>query len=104
MYECSRCPHFYNCSNGDTKSISRDFNEELKEQMRNNLLQEEYKEVYKMRAHSAECPTGHIKHNLKFKTFTTFFFKINSQKEKISQEKNKGDFQFLKATACLSCP
>lgn len=67
-YACARCPHFKECSKGDTKSISRDSNEELKELMRDNLLQEKYKEVYKMRAHSAECPTGHIKQNLKFKT------------------------------------
>lgn len=68
VYECARCSYFTSCSKGETKSISRDHNEGLKESMRENLLKEENKELYKKRAHSAESPTGHIKHNLKFKT------------------------------------
>ncbi len=68
VYECARCSHFASCCKGERKSISRDHKEGLKETMRENLEKEENKELYKKRAHSAECPTGHIKHNLKFKT------------------------------------
>lgn len=43
-YDCARCPHFRKCSKGDSKSISRDNNEELKESMREKLADEKNKE------------------------------------------------------------
>lgn len=35
--------------------------------MRQELLKPENKEVYKLRAHTAESPFGNIKHNLKYR-------------------------------------
>jgi hypothetical protein len=46
--------------------IYRDQNEEVKERMREKFESERNKERYKQRAHAAETPDGHMKHNLKF--------------------------------------
>ena len=66
--ECAVCSYIGKCSKGEKKSISRDHNEEIAESMRNNLKKEENKKIYKKRAHCSECPTGHLKQNIKFKT------------------------------------
>lgn len=67
--ECKGCSKNSECTKGKYRIISRDENEELKESMRIDLSKEKNKKIYAMRAHAAEAPSGHIKHNLKFRMF-----------------------------------
>jgi transposase len=64
---CAGCAYKTECTKMGARIIYRDQNEEVKERMREKFEGEENKELYKKRAHAAEAPYGHIKHNLKFK-------------------------------------
>ena len=64
---CAGCAHRTECTKMQARIICRDQNEEVKERMRGKFECEENQELYKKRAHAAETPYGHIKHNLKFK-------------------------------------
>ena len=64
---CLNCPFKNECTTGVNRTITRDANEKIKEQMRQELLKPENKEIYKLRAHTAESPFGNIKHNLKYR-------------------------------------
>jgi len=66
---CKDCIDKKECTKGKCRTITRDANEKIKEEMRDKLRIPENKEIYKMRAHAAESPYGNIKHNLKFRTF-----------------------------------
>jgi transposase len=77
---CAGCKFLPECSRGNHRTISRDSNEQIKVEMRENLNFLGNQEIYKMRAHSAESPTGQMKHNLKFRIF------MRRGKEKIKME------------------
>lgn len=77
---CKTCNFLSDCSKGKHRTITRDSNEQIKLEMRESLNSPENKEIYKLRAHSAESPTGHIKHNLKYKIF------MRRGKEKVNME------------------
>lgn len=64
---CTGCANKTECTKMRARIIYRDQNEEVKERMREKFKGEENKELYKKRAHAAEAPYGHIKHNLKFR-------------------------------------
>jgi len=64
---CKECPFIRNCTSGEKRTITRDANEEIKEEMRVELAKPENKNLYKLRAHAAESPFGNIKHNLKYR-------------------------------------
>lgn len=66
---CINCPHRTKCTDGEYRSISRDTNEKIKEDMRKKFDNQKNQEKYKKRAHSAESPYGDIKHNKKFRIF-----------------------------------
>lgn len=64
---CQNCPFKIECTTGVKRTITRDANEKIKEDMRQELAKDENKELYKLRAHAAESPFGNIKHNLKYR-------------------------------------
>lgn len=64
---CQKCPLLAECTRGTNRTITRDANQEIKEDMRVALAEETNKEIYKLRAHAAESPFGNIKHNLKYR-------------------------------------
>jgi transposase len=64
---CAGCAYKPECTKIQARIIYRDQNEEVKERMRGKFEDEKNKELYKKRAHAAETPYGHMKHNLKFK-------------------------------------
>lgn len=67
--ECSGCPKRKLCTKQKARTIVRELREELKEDMRERLLSEEGKRIYRKRMHTVEPPFGHLKHNLGYKTF-----------------------------------
>ena len=77
---CSSCKFLSECSKGKHRTISRDSNEQIKLEMRELLNFTGNQEIYKLRAHSSESPTGHMKHNLKYKIF------MRRRKEKVNME------------------
>ncbi len=64
---CRSCKHRKKCTKGKHRTISRDENEAIKENMRTQLKNPENQELYKLRAHAIESPFGQIKHNLKYR-------------------------------------
>lgn len=64
---CAGCENKAACTKMKARIIYRDQNEEVKERMRAKFDMKENLELYKKRAHAAESPYGHMKHNLKFK-------------------------------------
>ena len=61
---CSNCPLKEQCTKSKYRSISRDSNETIREQMREKINNEDNSEKYKLRAHAAESPFGQVKYNL----------------------------------------
>lgn len=66
---CRQCPVRTKCTRGKHRIIIRDDKEYLKEQMQQKLSLLENKEIYNLRAHSAEAPIGCVKWNWKFISF-----------------------------------
>jgi len=66
---CKQCGRREACTKGKYRIISRDRNEAIKERMRKELRKKSNRKIYAKRAHSAESPFGHIKHNLKYRIF-----------------------------------
>jgi transposase len=64
---CRSCKYREKCTKGKYRTISRDENEAIKEEMRDKLNDSENKKIYKLRAHAIESPFGQIKHNLKYR-------------------------------------
>ena len=67
--ECSGCPRRALCTKQEARTVVRELREDLKEEMREKLLSEEGRRIYRKRLHTAEPPFGHLKHNLGYKTF-----------------------------------
>lgn len=64
---CGSCKQRKKCTKGKYRTISRDENEAIKEEMRARLKDPENQKLYKKRAHAIESPFGQIKHNLKYR-------------------------------------
>lgn len=64
---CRSCKQRKKCTKGKYRTISRDENEAIKEEMRARLKEPENQKLYKLRAHAIESPFGQIKHNLKYR-------------------------------------
>lgn len=77
---CEGCELLSKCTRGKHRTITRDSNEKIKEEMRESLNIDANQEIYKKRAHSAESPTGQIKHNLKYRIF------MRRGREKVNME------------------
>jgi transposase len=62
---CRNCEHFGKCTKAkEGRSILRNVNEKLREELEAEYLKEESQEVYKLRQQRVEHPFGHIKRNL----------------------------------------
>lgn len=66
---CKDCPDLKKCTISKYRTITRDSNEQIKEEMRDKLKKKRGQKKYKKRAHSAEAPFGDFKHNKKFRIF-----------------------------------
>jgi hypothetical protein len=77
---CKNCPQRTQCTKAPCRVLLRDDNEIVRERMRDKLEEKDNKELYKLRAHSAESPYGCIKKNWKFINL------IRRGQEKVSME------------------
>ena len=77
---CEKCKVRAQCTKGKYRIISRDSNEEIKEQMHKRFLKDKNSKIYNQRAHAIESPFGQIKHNLKYRIF------MRRTQEKIKME------------------
>lgn len=66
---CAACPHRADCTKASHREIIRDDREPLQEAMRQKLADAGNKELYNLRAHTAEAPYGCVKRNWKFLNF-----------------------------------
>jgi transposase len=66
---CAGCAVREKCTKGKCRIISRDKEEHLKEEMREELSKKRNQELYNQRGHITESPYGQIKHNLKYRIF-----------------------------------
>lgn len=66
---CKNCKHLAKCTKGKNRIISRDKQEWLKEEMREELHKKRNEKIYNQRAPIVESPYGQIKHNLKYRIF-----------------------------------
>lgn len=66
---CKKCPVKDMCTKYSHRIITRDSNEKIKENMRDELRKKRNAKKYLKRAHCAESPFGQVKHNLKFRIF-----------------------------------
>jgi transposase len=66
---CAVCEVREKCTKGKYRIISRDKEEHLKEEMREELSKKRNQKLYNQRGHMTESPYGQIKHNLKYRIF-----------------------------------
>ena len=68
---CRQCPHFGVCTtNKNGRKVTRMLKEELREKLRQQYLQPDNQEIYRLRKQKVELPFGHMKHNLNFTGFS----------------------------------
>ena len=70
---CPQCRYLTQCVRGQTphRIISRSFDEQIMDRMRQRMESEQGKEIYSQRKWMIEPLFGHFKHNLKFRQFLT---------------------------------
>jgi len=67
---CRQCRHDGICTSAaGGRNISRLANEEVRERLEAQYKQPALQAIYKLRKQHAELPFGHLKHNLRFRTF-----------------------------------
>lgn len=67
--ECSGCSQKELCTKQGARTVARELREDLLVEMREKLLTEEGRRIYRKRMHTVEPPFGHLKHNLGYRTF-----------------------------------